>query len=222
MRGYQSLINRIIQNIPSTCAPYSTEHTKDDSLPELLPQKALSFMSSEEMKGNLLRPSVLTVQNENIYDIFDRIDFLEDFHWKPRLKRSHKYYTQTQEKMWVCFVCHGFFIGWTQGGLPFYERVELDMEFWPVNNIALFYKSLVLPCLLGYREVFTLPKVQRSDFRLGWNKRPCKGEQSLLWHLQRLVAVAMCWSHHKYCRYIGLWGLLELPGRCNKCYWQWW
>ena len=62
-----SLINHIIQNIPSTCALYSIEHTKDDSLPELLPQKALSFMSSEEMKGNLLRPSVLTLYEMRIF-----------------------------------------------------------------------------------------------------------------------------------------------------------
>ena len=62
-----SLINRIIQNISSTCALYSIKHTKDDSLPELLPQKALSFMSSEEMKGNLLRPSVLTLYEMRIF-----------------------------------------------------------------------------------------------------------------------------------------------------------
>ena len=42
-----SLINGIIQNIPSACVLFSIEHTKDDGLPELLPQKALSFMSSE-------------------------------------------------------------------------------------------------------------------------------------------------------------------------------
>ena len=62
-----SLINHIIQNIPSTCALYSIEHTKDDSLPELLPQRALSFMSSEEMKGNLLKPSVLTLNEMRIF-----------------------------------------------------------------------------------------------------------------------------------------------------------
>ena len=33
---------------------YSTEHTKDDGLPELLTSKALSFMSSQEMKGKPL------------------------------------------------------------------------------------------------------------------------------------------------------------------------
>ena len=297
-----SLINGIIQNIPSACVLYSIEHTKDDGLPELLPQKALSFMSSEEMKGkpleytaplflkecqmtagqvkrveietrgqstndlwhqqrigrvtasnfhtyhtkaqailnrkgqNVRKPvysslisSLLsksadvshlpqikwgtahekdaikafmsdvasqhdgglqgfkqcglfikpdypylvaspdglflckccglsiveakchyTVRNENIHvkDTFDRLDFLEDFHGKPRFKRSHKFYTQMQAQMWVCGVCHGFFIVWTQAGPPYYERVELDMEFClnVVNNNTLFYKSFVLPC----------------------------------------------------------------------------
>ncbi|CAH3022078.1 unnamed protein product, partial [Porites evermanni] len=251
-----SLINGIIQNIPSACVLYSIEHTKDDGLPELLPQKALSFMSSEEMKGkpleytapiflkecqmtadqvkrveietrgqntndlwhqqrigrvtasnfhtyhtkaqsilnrkgqNVKKPvysslvsSLLSksddvshlpqikwgtahekdaikalmsdvasqndgglqgfkqcglfikpdypylaaspdglflckccglsiveakcpyaVRNENIHvkDTFDRVDFLEDFHGKPRLKRSHKYYTQMEAQMWSC------------------------------------------------------------------------------------------------------------------------
>ena len=59
-----SLINHIIQNIPSTCALYSIGHTKDDSLPELLLN---FFMSSEEMKGNLLRPSVLTLYEMRIF-----------------------------------------------------------------------------------------------------------------------------------------------------------
>ncbi|KAK2552801.1 Exonuclease [Acropora cervicornis] len=106
-----------------------------------------------------------TVRNENIHvkDKFDQVDFLEDFHGKPRLKRSHKYYTQMQAQMWVCGVCHGFFIVWTQGGPPYYERVELDMEFClnVVNNITLFYKSFVLPCLLGYRDIFDCPKCNK-------------------------------------------------------------
>ncbi|CAH3155986.1 unnamed protein product, partial [Porites lobata] len=59
-----SLINHIIQNIPSTCALNSIGHTKDDSLPELLLN---FFMSSEEMKGNLLRPSVLTLYEMRIF-----------------------------------------------------------------------------------------------------------------------------------------------------------
>ena len=312
-----SLINGIIKNIPSACVLYSIEHTKDDGLPEPLPQKALSFISAEEMKGKPLEhtaplflkdcqmtkdqvtrveietrgqssndlwhqqrtgrvtasnfhtfhtksQSILnrkgqngnkpvysslvssllnksddvshlpqikwgnahekdaiksfmsdvasqhdgglqgfkqcglfikpdypylaaspdglffckccglsiieakcpyTVRNQNIHDkdTFDLVDFLEDFNGKPRLKRSHKYYTQMQAQMWVCGVSHGFFIVWTQGGPPLYERVELDLDFClnVVNNITLFYKSFVLPCLLGYRDIFECPKCNK-------------------------------------------------------------
>ena len=54
-----------------------------------------------------------------------------------------------QAQTWVCGVCRGFFIVWRQGGPLYFERVELDMEFClnVVNNITLFYKSFVLPCL---------------------------------------------------------------------------
>ena len=106
-----------------------------------------------------------SVRNENIHvkETFDRVDFLEDHNGKPRLKRSHKYYTQMQAQMWVCGVNHGFFIVWTLGGPPLYERVELDMEFClnVVNNITLFYKSYVLPCLLGYRDIYQCPKCDK-------------------------------------------------------------
>ena len=43
-----------MENIPSACVLYGIEHTKDDGLPEPLPQKALTFMASEEMKGKPL------------------------------------------------------------------------------------------------------------------------------------------------------------------------
>ena len=59
-----SLINGIIQNIPSDRVLYSIEHTKDDGLPEALPQKALSFMASEEMKGKPLEHTAPLLLNE--------------------------------------------------------------------------------------------------------------------------------------------------------------
>ena len=122
---------------------------------------------------------------------FDRVDFLEDFHGKPRLKRSHKHYTQMQAKMWVWGVCHGYFIVGTQGGPPFYERVELDMEFClnVVNNITLFYKSFVLPCLLGYRNIFTCPKCNKvilEEDEISYSVKEnniCCNTCSIWWHL---------------------------------------
>ena len=103
-----------------------------------------------------------SVRNYNIHvkETFDRVNFLEDVNGKPCLKHSHKYYTQMQAQMWVCGASHGFFIVWTVGGPALYERVELDMGFClnVVNNITLFYKSFVLPCLLGYRDILECPK----------------------------------------------------------------
>ena len=71
------------------------------------------------------------VRNENIYvvDIFDWVDFLDDFHGKCRLKRSHKYFTQMQAEIWVCGVCHGFFIVWTQGGPQPLSMSELNLTW---------------------------------------------------------------------------------------------
>ena len=340
-----TLINGIIQNIPSACALYSIEHTKDDGLPEALPQRALSFMASEEMKGKPLQhtaplflkecqmtadqvkrveietqgqntndlwyqqrkgrvtasnfhtfhtkaQSILnrrgqndkkpvysslvsslfsksdvshlppikwgtahekdalkafmsdvasqhdgglqgfkqnglfikpdypylaaspdslflckccglstveakcpyTVRNNNIHvkGTYDQVDFLEDFNGKPRLNRSHKYYTQIQAQMWVCGVHHGFFIVWTQGGPPFYEQVQLDNEFClnVVNNITLFYKSFVLPCLLGYRDIYDCPKCNKvilEEDEISNSEKEnsiCCDTCSTWWHLQ--------------------------------------
>ncbi|CAH3184501.1 unnamed protein product [Porites lobata] len=39
-----ALINGVIENVPSACLLHSIEHTKDDGLPEPLPQRALSFI----------------------------------------------------------------------------------------------------------------------------------------------------------------------------------
>ena len=143
----------------------------------------------------LLRPSVLTLYEMRIF--MSRTNLTESTSLKISMENHAwnvptKYYTQMQAKMWVCGVCHGFFIVWTQGVPSYYERVELDMEFClnVVNNITLFYKSFVLPCLLGYRDIFDCPK---------WNKVIlerdeilCKREQYLLWHLWHLVAFANC------------------------------
>ena len=53
-----------------------------------------------------------SVRHDNIMErnVFERADFLEDHHGSPRLKRSHKYYTQVQAQMWICGVSHSFFV----------------------------------------------------------------------------------------------------------------
>ena len=98
---------------------------------------------------------------------------------------------------------------------PFYERVEPDMEFCLnfVNSVTLFYKSFVLPCLLGYRDIFDCLKCNKAIFEEDEISESAKGK----------VFAAMCWSHYEYCRCTGFLGLPELRGRCSKCNWQsWW
>lgn len=102
------------------------------------------------------------VRNDNLHvkAMYDRVDFLEDFNGKPRLKRTHNC-TQIKAQMWVVGASYGYFIVWTQGGPLFYELVELEFCLNFFSNITLFYKSFVLPCLLGYRDIFECPKCSK-------------------------------------------------------------
>ena len=70
-------------------------------------------------------------QNVNIHvkETFDQVDSLEEFNGKPSSKRSHKYYTPKQAQMWVCSVCHGFFIVWTQGNPLCTRELNLTWNF---------------------------------------------------------------------------------------------
>ena len=106
-----------------------------------------------------------SVRNENLHslDVYKRVEFLEDVVGEPRLKRSHRYYTQMQAQMWATGLDHGYFVAWTQGHKPLYERVEFDGDFCAsvVMNITLFYKAYVLPCLLGYRDIYQCPKCEK-------------------------------------------------------------
>jgi hypothetical protein len=106
-----------------------------------------------------------SARNESLFEqsVIKRVEFLEEHNGKPRLKRTHKYYTQVQAQMWVCGMDHCFFIGWTNGHSPLYETIQLDEEFClsVVNNLTLFYKTYVLPCLLGYRSILLCPKCDK-------------------------------------------------------------
>ena len=99
-----SLINGIIQNIPSACVLCSTQHTKDDGLPELLPEKALSFMSSEEMKEKPLEytaPLFLKECQVKRVEIETRGQSTNDLWHQQRIGRVtasnfHTYHTKAQ------------------------------------------------------------------------------------------------------------------------------
>ena len=106
-----------------------------------------------------------SVRNDNIMEkeIYEKVDFLEDNNGIPQLKRTHRYYTQVQAQMWLCGVKHAFFVVWTMGGKPFYEKIKFDQAFITkvVNSLTLFYKAYALPCILGYRELFQCPKCEK-------------------------------------------------------------
>ena len=143
-----------------------------------------------------------SVRTENILnkDVYKRVEFLEDNNGQPRLKRTHKYYTQVQAQMWMCNVDHCFFIVWTEGHKPFYERVELDQNFCEsvISNLTVFYKSYVLPCLLGYRNIFQCPKCEKVILENEEINEPAQ-ENSIScdncgtwWHLQCAGLTTQC------------------------------
>ena len=76
---------------------------------------------------------------------------------------------------------------------PFYERVEPDMEFALnfVNSVTLFYKSFVLPCLLGYRDIFDCPKCNKAILEEDEISESAKGKVFAV-TLAALGAFAMC------------------------------
>lgn len=143
-----------------------------------------------------------SVRKENILekDVYKRVEFLEDHNGKPRLKRAHKYYTQVQAQMWVCGVHHSFFIAWTEGHKPFYEKIDFDPAFCDnlVVNLTVFYKSYVLPCLLGYRSLRQCLKCEKVILEEQEINQPaqdnsiCCDKCGTWWHLQCAGLTTQC------------------------------
>ena len=108
-------------------------------------------------------PFSVKEENINLKATYTRVDFLDELDGSPRLKHTHKYYTQMQAQMWVTGTNHGYFIVWTKVHKPLYERVEFNREYFSVvlNNITLFYKTYALPVLLGYRDIYQCPKYDK-------------------------------------------------------------
>ena len=96
-----------------------------------------------------------SVRNENLFypSVSKRVELLEVVDGKLPLKKTHKYYRQVQAQMWVCHLTHCYFVVWTEGHKTLIEHIEIDRGFCEaiVNNLTLFYKTFVLPCLLRYR-----------------------------------------------------------------------
>lgn len=134
-----------------------------------------------------------SVKNGNIHlkEVYSKTDFLEEFNGQPRLKRTHKYYTQVQAQMWAVGASHAFFIVWTEGHKALYEVINYDNDLCLslVNSITLFYKAYVLPCLLGYRNVYKCPKCNKCILEESEMNNPdsensiCCDSCNLWWHI---------------------------------------
>ena len=92
------------------------------------------------------------VRNDNLHvkETYDRVDFLEDFNGKPRLKRTHKYYTQMQAQMWVVDASHSWLfhcLEWRSNGITrIWKDSPLLTVVWcfGVSTVYLEY----LPCIV--------------------------------------------------------------------------
>jgi hypothetical protein len=133
-------------------------------------------------------------------DVYQQVDFLEEHDGSPRLKRSHKYYTQVQAQMWVCGVSHSFFVVWTFGHRPLYEEIKLDSDFinMVINNLTIFYKAYIIPCILGYRDILQCPKCEKVI--LEGDEINCTATENSIccdicntwWHLQCAGLTEVC------------------------------
>ena len=91
--------------------------------------------------------------------------------------------------MWVCNAKHCFFIVWNEGHKPLYEKIDFDIDFCDtvVNNITIFYKSFVLPCLLGFCKLCHCPKCEKlileNDEANATEKKVCCDMCSTFWHV---------------------------------------
>ena len=116
----------------------------------------------------LLRPSVLTLYE--VRKFMSRTHLTEStswrFPWKTPLETLPQiFYPNAIRNMGLCclsWVFHCLDTRWPPA--PFCERVEPDIEFCLnfVNSVTLFYKSFVLPCLLGYWDIFDCPKCNKA------------------------------------------------------------
>ena len=143
-----------------------------------------------------------SVRNESLFEkeVFKRVEFLEDHNGQPRLKRSHKYYTQVQAQMWVCGVSHCFFYWVAEGHGPLYETIQFDAAYCSrvVNNLTLFYKTYVLPCMLGYRDILLCPKCEKVILEKEEINQPaaessiCCSTCGTWWHLPCAGITQLC------------------------------
>ena len=163
MRGYHPWSIALFKTFHQLVRFYSIKHTKDESLRELLPQKALSFMSSEEWKGICWGQVFLHCTKwEYLCQGHIRPSRLPwRFPLKPRLKRSHKYYTQTRTN--VGLWCLSWVFHWLDTGRPPFlscsmSELNLTWNFVPKTILHCFTSHLYCHACWGTGKFFNRPK----------------------------------------------------------------
>ena len=100
------------------------------------------------------------IRKKTIKDGVHECDFLEEdpVSQKPRIKRSHKYYTQIISQMAVTGRKFGLFVVWTEQDMMI-EEIKFDDAHWGKveQNLVIFFKGYVCPVLLGLKQIFFCP-----------------------------------------------------------------
>ena len=103
-----------------------------------------------------------SIRNSKIQDVHKNVDFLEMIDGSLRLRRSHKYYSQIIMQMAMCCTTHGYFIIWTINDF-FIEIINCGRDMWNklLINASFFFKSYVLPVLLGQKDLCFCPNCSK-------------------------------------------------------------
>ena len=90
-------------------------------------------------------------------EVYRKVEFLEKgSDAKPKLKTTHRYYSQVQAVMWVIGANHCYFIVWTEGHRPLYLRIDFDPVYIQNNSLL---QSLRPSMHVRLHRYFPLPTV---------------------------------------------------------------
>lgn len=130
------------------------------------------------------------INDQNIKENYQKVDFLEMCDGTLRLKRSHKYFSQLTTEIALKDCSHGYIIVWTTVD-HFIEQVELDQRKWKRLHDAatLFFKGYIFPVLLGERKLCHCPKcnkvvLESEEIVNAGEQSVCCDQCDIWWHWQ--------------------------------------